>query len=508
MGMSASQMTLLTLTARNHDIGLQLEHLSNDKQALTRRMQEISKAYNTALSKKTLKLSNNAGVSYTDLNYSAFMRPSAFNQNKPYLITNTNGKIVLDDKYAKFASMISADGNAGGDYESNRIKILSQLTGIPESKLESLDTAIDTSNEAGKNLETARNATTAARKNAFKTINDDEFLKMWGKAGDIDFSKTKFGNFGMVEIGSDINSARKTLSKIATDIVKNMSPYIEDSNIDAFTNALTNICNEAVGYIEGVKDGSSTGTVEVTEASAKFVNWKYVTEDGSVKIDIDDFIGKIFGAIAQECSNSGSNLAFMESDGDYKFEVITNGKSSSTYQKYLTAKANETAEEEKYKNAINSENSIFTAEEETQIDFYDLLFNAIAEKGWVEDCQVTDNDYLNNMMQNNLYTITTIEENTNYDADEQYDSYKKNKFNYSTDIASNFNKVFYVNDEDARQEALTNYEYEKSVVNAKESRIDTRMKNLETEQSAINQMIKGIEQVEKDNIETFFSIFS
>ena len=34
------------------------------------------------------------------------------------------------------------------------------------------------------------------------------------------------------------------------------------------------------------------------------------------------------------------------------------------------------------------------------------------------------------------------------------------------------------------------------------------MQNLETEQSAINEMIKGIESVRDKNIETNFSIFS
>ena len=34
------------------------------------------------------------------------------------------------------------------------------------------------------------------------------------------------------------------------------------------------------------------------------------------------------------------------------------------------------------------------------------------------------------------------------------------------------------------------------------------MKNLETEQSAINQMLQGLEQVKNDNIERTFSIFS
>lgn len=45
-------------------------------------------------------------------------------------------------------------------------------------------------------------------------------------------------------------------------------------------------------------------------------------------------------------------------------------------------------------------------------------------------------------------------------------------------------------------------------LNEKETRIDTRMQNLETEQSAINEMIKGIETVRNDNTERTFGIFA
>ena len=73
---------------------------------------------------------------------------------------------------------------------------------------------------------------------------------------------------------------------------------------------------------------------------------------------------------------------------------------------------------------------------------------------------------------------------------------------------NNFDNIFTVNDTNAQNEAQVKYEYEKSVINEKESRIDQRMQNLETEQSAINEMIKGIESVRDKNVETNFSIFS
>ena len=51
------------------------------------------------------------------------------------------------------------------------------------------------------------------------------------------------------------------------------------------------------------------------------------------------------------------------------------------------------------------------------------------------------------------------------------------------------------------------YEYEKGIINAKETKIDTRMKNLETELAAINQMLKSLEQVKGENIDSTMKVF-
>ena len=98
--------------------------------------------------------------------------------------------------------------------------------------------------------------------------------------------------------------------------------------------------------------------------------------------------------------------------------------------------------------------------------------------------------------------MTTVERETEYD--ENSGEYLWDN-DYTTDIASNFNNIFMVNDSDAREDAMIEYEHKKAIINEKESRIDTRMKNLETEQAAINQMLQGLEQVENDNIERTMS---
>ena len=91
---------------------------------------------------------------------------------------------------------------------------------------------------------------------------------------------------------------------------------------------------------------------------------------------------------------------------------------------------------------------------------------------------------------------------------QQTDDDGKSYYEYDTDIASNYDKIVSVNDSKAQNDAMAKYEAEKSRINEKESVIDTRMKNLETEQASIKEMIKGIESVRNDNTERTFSIFS
>ncbi len=120
---------------------------------------------------------------------------------------------------------------------------------------------------------------------------------------------------------------------------------------------------------------------------------------------------------------------------------------------------------------------------------------------------VEDGNYLNQMMQNNFYTITTMTRNDLYDENST-ESAKQYKYNYDMDIPSNFDKIISVNDDNTRQEAQAKYEYNKSIINAKENRIDIRMKNLETEQNAITNMMESMKTIIKDNIDRTMNIFT
>ena len=438
MGLAASQSEFLALTARKSDIGLELERLSNQKTSLTREMQALSREYQTALSTKVMKWSNNSGVTYTDLTYATLMQPGAANGNKPILLTDMSGRVVLDDKYAKFAEMISSDGSPGGDYESCRNDILTAFVNISSSQL---DDSSSTSEEVAAKKEAADAAYKERSKYDPTTYSDDDFIKKFLSASTLGITQT-----------------------------------VDKSNYSSYVNAIKNA-------LTGKNYFSNEVTFSNLDSNMKE---DVLFNDKVTSYDPDSFISLVAQSIKADLGGG--------------FTMYVDSGKNGIYSQYAAADAVYQQALSEYNEAKGVHNQVFTATEDKQIAFYDQLFTAIAEQGWVNDSGVGDSDYLNQMLQNNVYYVTTMNANTSDNADTEY--------LYNMDIASNFSNIFLVNDSDVREEALVKYEYEKSIINAKESKVDTRMKNLETEQTAISKMLESVEKVKEENIERTFNTFT
>ena len=483
MGMAASQVRLLQLTGRKNDIGRMLSSLSLQKTSLTREMRKVSEDYQNALSSKTLKWSNNSGVDYVDLSYSTLMQPGNANQNTPYLITDQSGKVVVDSKYEKYASMISPDGAAGGDYESNRASILSSLTGLSEEYIASGFEAKENVLAAADNVNQLQEEVDVLEAKCTDRTSYKDFIKnCFGslKGSTVYDAYTSEGTYYTLGIK---NNAKKSVQTMLDSIESNVKNYLKDEDLEAFQKAVDETYNIYCDYI----DSAGKDSLESCPVSKIGI--------GLAVMNADDFIDTIlnqYRIAGGTCEQSSVNSDI------YYYDTVD--RNSTDYKNYESKKAELDAAKAEYESAENNNSQSFTSAEESQLNFYDQIFTAIAEKGWTCNPDVKDSDYLNQMLQNNQYYITTMESAT----DENGDSY----YEYSSSIASNFDKVYSVNDTDAQNEAAIEYEYEKSIINEKESRIDTRMQDLETEQSAINEMIKGIESVRNDNTERTFSIFS
>ena len=104
MGLAASQVRLLTLQNRKSTVGLRLGMLSQREIALANKMDDIAKEYTDALDNKTLQWTVSTGK-YVDITYDRIMTPMKHvNQCNPHIITDRNGKVVLDSRYNQIVS--------------------------------------------------------------------------------------------------------------------------------------------------------------------------------------------------------------------------------------------------------------------------------------------------------------------------------------------------------------------------------------------------------------------
>lgn len=478
--MAASQVRLLQLTSRKNTIGRELENLSMQKTSLTREMREVSREYQNSLSAKTFKWSTNSGATYVDLSYSNLMRPGYANNNVPYLITDNYGKVVLDSTYQKYAEMISPDGNPGGDWEAVRTDVISAVTGIPADKITN---SVSTNATVEANADKVNDLLENEPVEPVERASAKEFIELAGVVSENDIADL-YGS-GTIDLGNSAEAA-SNLSSILNGILTNMSAYLTEDDIEAFTEACS-------AYEKDYSTLFQSSSEELSKSGTGF------TKDGdNYKVDVQTMMDTLLGGYV---SAGGSYTTSDSTGADVYLYRDKNGSEWQTWKTQHDAWQEEyDAAMSEYEGSVDTNNQVLTAEEESSIAFYDKIFSAIAENGWTSNPMVADNDYLNQMLQNNQYYITTVETATDNDGEEY--------FEYDTSIASNFDNIFIVNDTDAQEEALVEYEYQKSIINEKESRIDTRMQNLETEQAAINEMIKGIEQVRDDNSERNFSIMS
>lgn len=497
MGMAASQATFGMLTQRKNDIAGQLEKCSMQKTSLSRDMNKVTLKYQEALGAKMFKWSNNAGATYVDLSYANLMKPGAANQNKAYLITDMNGRVVLDSKYQKYAEMFSPDGAPGGDYASYRTEILAKLTGLSSQDIDNSNTTSAAVKAAADKVNTLQEETDVLESKCTNRASNTDFLeKCFGNITGFSYSGGGSNNIaadykydsqqpGQWRLDSNASGAKSRIKELLSQITNNVSAYLKDSDLEAFKKAADATYDVYSNYV----DSAGADCADRCDMSIESCN------GNNYCIRVGAFIDCL---LKNYRNNGGSSSQSSQNTEVFYYDYVN--KDSEQYKNYEAKKAELEAAKEEYKTAVDTDNQVFTSANESEIAFYDQIFTAIADNGWTCNPDVEDNNYLNQMLQNNQYFITTVETETDDKGNEF--------FTYDSGVASNFSKIITVNDTDAQNEALVKYESEKARISEKESRVDQRMKNLETEMSAISNMMKGVESVRNDNTERNFSIMS
>jgi len=483
MGLSTAQLRFFQYTRQKNNIGLRLSQLSNDKVSLSREMQKISREYNDKINQKTLKWTNNGGASYIDLSYQNLMKPSVLNHNKPYLITDESDHIVIDKSYLDYAQMISPDGSAGGNWDSIRAQVISDLTGIDPYK-------ISTSNiyqEAILSSEALLNSIKEEEEPApTKTTYIYSFLdNLNGKNNKVENWGNAYTQSKAISISGDAD-----FKALIDSIGENLGQFVSDKEnfkkaCETFYNANSSIVQDPGSYAEVL-----SSTTSPINGSA-----------GNLTVNTKKMIDNIIGAYSlNSCNITTDELGSIKCTWiDINSPNYTEWKTE--HDEWQTRYDNAYAT---YSDAISQNDQLFTADEESLIKFYDNIFSSVAENGWVCNNKINNPDYLNQMLQNNLYTITTVDRSFEYD--EKTSGYVWDN-DYSTTIASNFKNIICVNNSDAQNKALVEFEYKERKIKNKESRIDQKMATLETEQAAINQMLQSLGEIKGAWIEKL-NVFS
>ena len=469
MGLGATSYNYLFLKNELSNNQRELMSLSNQKMALARDSSKISREYQEALNKKVLKWSTNAGSSYTDLTYDTLMKPCRANNFEPYVLSDLKGRTVVDSSYLKFAKMISPDGKSGADYESVRYQILSAATGIPVSNIMSLynsDSAVYDKQKALDEVgpEPSKDSFTRAGFYNLLSNNDD---------------KTAKDLIQLYNMGDFKGVTSFDTSEITNYLVKNVSPYFLDKQ-DDFINAAKALGEEYQTLFnkgEEYKGGALTGS------------------KGNYTFNFQAYLNELCSMAKLDINENGECLWYDITDESYSQWETQHAEWEKAYNEALN----------EYNITVDESSRLLTAEQENLIMYYDVIFSSIAENGWTENDRVNDTDYLNQMLQNNLYTITTVTRTNTINHALKTSDWSND---YQTNIASNFKNIFSVSDTELREEAMAVYEHKKNIINEKESRIDTRMSTVETETAAIQQMIKSLETIKNENIERTMSIFT
>lgn len=498
MGMAASQGRYLFLTARNSNIMLDLNLCSNEKRALTRESRNIAEEYQQGMNAKKFVWSNNQGVTYQELSYSMLTSPNAANGKQPYMVTDLNDRVVLNKKFAEIVEKYSVDGKF--DWDNNREKILSELTGISESRLLNCQTSDQKLQDAYETMMAAKAEMEKYSADCSKMCSISDFIK-------------------------------NNLSGVNFDSGDGLS-FSSGSNLaDAYKNgAYVDISLKAGEVDAGAEEHKLQNIIALYDAMAELMpDPEAFAAAADSLINYDEHSGLYINKLGQKIEEGDSNSAMYGESGKYKVDIqkLTDqlirvykskigadpslkqitylDKTAPEYLDYLDAKAVYDTAKSAYNKALSDNTGLLTAEEEQKFAYYDAMFSTIAEQGWVYNSKVNDPEYLNEMLQNNLFTLTTVEDTEQYDAREN--AYVNKKI-YTTNFAANCSKLICVTDTEAQEEATTKYEYEKAIINEKESRIDERMSILQTELQANNAQKEALKTIIQENTDRNFKIFA
>ncbi len=562
MGLSASQARLLTITARKSDCEYESMRLSHQKIALSRDMDVVSAEYQDAINQTKLMYDfygNNTEVN--PLTYNLLMSPSALNDYIPTTITDKAGRVVLNPALARAAKAagIPQEGMDGlpssdmrnafidglvandviSDIQGENIKktTYNQTAGVGSEDLVCVNTAECSYTELVNNL--LKNVTFDLT-DIIGQHNYDGGQGVWFELykSDRDETTGEISGYTKVEDPPDSLSLADILN--GNYVIRGSADhqgddrefkswellvdFIGSSTLwDSMFEGVENLLDTGDSYTQAALEYASSKVMEMVELLGQrddsdggnvdysnFAYWKQLTNkwfqlganNSTEKVmnNVDDNVNNYVGIVYIE--NSAKENEGKYNDG-YGLNISYMAQAYLTYfAQYMEGISNSDYNVDKLREQCNFVDDMFTFEYVTDVDtsgdnlliagFYDALFNQICLNGWTENENIDDGEYLEEMLKSGAMYMSTL-------ADDGY--YYQG--NYSTNTY-----VKEVTDETAVAQAEAKYNREKQKINSKENIIDMKMKNLDTEISALTTEYDTVKSVIDKNIEKTFKRYN
>lgn len=554
MGLSASQARLLTITARKSDCEYESMRLSHQKIALSRDMEKVSAEYDNAMAQTKLVYDYyGTGSEQNPLAYNHLMTPSQLNNFTPMPLTDSSGRVVLDDRLAKAArdAGIPQEGLDGLPSSDARNAFIDSLAGtgyISQVQAENIKktTYNQTAGVGDANLVNV-NTTTGTLTDLTNMLKNNYFdfsdltnglgkkdggfgLEMYdngeniGSGGKLSLADLIAGNYSIRGTFDQYNGeVNGVYSWAVVDCVATSSFWEEmfsqfESVLDtgdeytqaalAYAKRMTTDIIECLGDV-GSSDGEDTSNYAYLYDTNKSHLFGGNNGGSTIRKQVnnatDSHIGIVYvhnSAREKETSYNdgfGMNLtnmvkAYLTYFAQYMEGIDTSSYSVSNNENYKTSQGGDGRTLDK----SNLIDEMFTFTMVTDVDtsgdnlliaaFWDTLFNQICTKGWVENNNVDDKDYLQESLKNGNMYISTLSDDGFYYLG-----------NYSTN-----SYIKEVTDEEGIAQAEARYQREKTKLSNKENILDMKMKNLDTEISSLSTEYDTVKSVIQKNIEKSF----
>lgn len=547
MGLAASQARFLAITARKNNCELQSMQIAQEKLSITREQQKAAQEYQDSLSATKLVWDTIDDDVY-DLSYDIMMKPSALNEYDPYLITDTQGKLVLSTSMfnaAVAAGVIDAKtgdpkvsrsmGTTASTNDGSRNAFLYQLgvqNQIDTSTINAIySLGIDgyTNSGIGGDIidKTIANAYTTnsfihylsdakdENNNALYNLNLSDLLSSNGHTLCYTTSPNKNNDKNKVIITKNGNAVTDTseLAKLTLgDILEGsyeISGIMEASKLEEIATLILSKMAETLGRGEAanvkglnVDDESKSALDTAYDFTKALLNSTLTSSSSSgstVSKSINNAISK-----AQDTNNivKGNNgvtalsLTNMLTSYLTYFAISMDGYKTGLYiDNESVSKSHYITELLDYYFIVKNDNAM-SEQDALSADFYNMLYNQLCMNGATTDTikqqQVTDPDYLNHALKNGQLFVSSLN-NDGY--------FYQGHYTLNGHVAE-------VADEDAIAQAEAEYNVKKSQLSYKEESLDLDLKNIDTELSALTTEYDTVKNLISKNVEKVFTMFS